>query len=91
MGKTLPYDSSKGVRARLAEVAPHFAVVDSVQGAVWLNGEYIKGLAATTVGTGNSSNTPLASPIDNFFMTDAISRASSTMAKCVLARTTMRT
>lgn len=32
------------------------------------------------------SSTPLASPISNFYMTDAISRASSIMAKCVLAR-----
>lgn len=32
---------------------------------------------------------PLRSPIDNFFMTDAISRASATMAKCVQARQSM--
>ena len=29
---------------------------------------------------------PFASSIGNFFQTDAISRASSTMAKCVIAR-----
>lgn len=33
-----------------------------------------------------SQSTPLRSPIENFYMTDAISRASRTMAKCVLAR-----
>jgi NADH dehydrogenase/NADH:ubiquinone oxidoreductase subunit G len=29
---------------------------------------------------------PLKSPIDNFYMTDAISRASAVMAKCVQVR-----
>jgi NADH-quinone oxidoreductase subunit G len=38
---------------------------------------------------GAVSAAPLVSPIDNFFMTDAISRASATMAKCVQARQTM--
>jgi NADH dehydrogenase (ubiquinone) Fe-S protein 1 len=33
---------------------------------------------------------PLRTTISNFFMTDAISRASQTMAKCVLARQQMR-
>jgi hypothetical protein len=32
----------------------------------------------------------LKTPIENFFMTDAISRASQTMAKCVQARQQMR-
>eukprot|EP00798_Chlamydomonas_sp_ICE-L_P030410 gene30410-35415_t len=79
---TLPYDSIKAVRARLAEVAPHFAVVGDLESTVWLNGEYMKGLAPSKP----ASSEPFSSPIDNFFMTDAISRASSTMAKCVLAR-----
>ena len=82
VGKTLPYDSIKGVRARLAEVAPHFGVINNVHGAVWMNGEYIKAMQSGTP----ASLAPLASPISNFFMTDAISRASQTMAKCVQAR-----
>ena len=32
---------------------------------------------------------PFASSIDNFYMTDVISRSSQTMAKCVQARGTM--
>ena len=82
LGKSLPYDSVKGVRARLAEVAPHFGVINNTQGAVWLNGEYMKSITAGAV----QGSTPLTSPISNFFMTDAISRASQTMAKCVQAR-----
>lgn len=88
LGKTLPYDSTKAVRARLAEVAPHFAVINSAHGAVWMNGEYMKAVANGTAGSAASS-LPLVSPISNFFMTDAISRASQTMAKCVQARQTM--
>lgn len=82
IGKKLPYDSIKGVRARLADVAPHFASVNAVNGAVWMNGEYMKALQSGSA----ASSAPLASPISNFFMTDAISRASQTMAKCVMAR-----
>jgi NADH dehydrogenase (ubiquinone) Fe-S protein 1 len=37
-GAALPYDDLAGVRARLAEVAPHFARVDDVEPALWLNG-----------------------------------------------------
>ena len=89
VGKTLPYDSLKAVRARLAEVAPHFSLVNNVQGAVWMNGEYMKALQAAP-GKTAASPAPLATPVENFFMTDAISRASVTMAKCVQARQTMR-
>lgn len=32
---------------------------------------------------------PFTSSIDNFYMTDAISRSSQTMAKCIQARGTM--
>lgn len=45
----------------------------------------LQGVAALASSAAPSSE-PLASPIANFYMTDAISRASQTMAKCVLAR-----
>lgn len=83
VGKPLPYDSHEALRARLAEVAPHFGAVGAIQPPVWLNGEYYKGIGQLV---GKLQATPLSSPISNFFMTDAISRASQTMAKCVLAR-----
>ncbi len=40
--KPLPYNTTDEVRARLADVAPHFALVDTVQSPMWLNGEYFK-------------------------------------------------
>ena len=42
LGKSLPYDSLEAVRRRLADVAPHFGKVTSVQQPLWLNGEYFK-------------------------------------------------
>ena len=55
-----------------------------VQSPVWLNGEYIKALAASA--SAKPSSEPLGTTIANFYMTDAISRASQTMAKCVQSR-----
>lgn len=73
MGKKLPYDTLAQVRRRLAEVNPVFAAVNQAPApAAW--GPF--GSAGTV------QPTPFVSPIENFFMTDPISRASETMAKC---------
>lgn len=85
LGVRLPYDNQGALRRRLADVSPAFADVDSRQQATWLNGAVWK--AAPPPGA--VTQAPLRSPIDNFFMTDAISRASAIMAKCVQARQTM--
>lgn len=85
LGKTLPYNDLDGVRARLAEVAPHFAKLTAAQPATWMNGEYVKALAALG-GKKELARDVLQTPVANFFMTDAISRASPVMAKCVQAR-----
>ncbi|KAG2495676.1 hypothetical protein HYH03_006276 [Edaphochlamys debaryana] len=85
LGKRLPYDSQAQVRSRLAQIAPHFANINAVQTPVWLNGEYVKGVEQLAK-QAPLQNTPLQSSIDNFYMTDAISRASRTMAKCIQAR-----
>jgi NADH dehydrogenase (ubiquinone) Fe-S protein 1 len=84
LGKPLPYDTGDQLQKRLAEVAPHFARLTTVEAPVWLNGQYVKALAAQAAAA--PADGVLKSPIDNFFMTDAISRASQTMAKCVQAR-----
>ena len=46
LGAPLPYSALDGVRARLADVAPHLAELHSVQPPLWLNGEYFKVRAA---------------------------------------------
>jgi len=60
------------VRERLAAVHPAFAAVGTVSAAAW-------GAFGTS---GGLSDKPLASSIDNYYMTDPISRASKTMAEC---------
>ena len=71
-GATLPYDSLDQVRARLAEVNPVFAAVDQALPSAW----------GAFGAEGQASAEPLDSNIDNYYMTDPISRASQTMAEC---------
>ena len=72
LGHPLPYDSLAQVRARLAEVNAVFAKTDDVTPAEW-----------TVFGVlGGLSSDPLESVIDNYYMTDSVSRASPTMAEC---------
>ena len=82
MGATLPYDSLDEVRARLVESNPAFAAIDTVRAAPW--GDF--GTA------GEIGADPFVPPIDNFYMTDPISRVSETMAECteMFVRTTQR-
>ncbi|HEX6980508.1 MAG TPA: NADH-quinone oxidoreductase subunit NuoG [Alphaproteobacteria bacterium] len=72
LGHRLPYDSIKQLRARMAVVNPVFARPNAVQPAAW----------APFGVEGPVESTPFRSPITNFYMTDPISRASATMAKC---------
>ncbi len=72
LGHTLPYDNLMQIRSRLAEVNPIFATIGTLTPAAW-----------TTFGTaGTLDPAPFSSPIANFYMTDPISRASVTMARC---------
>ncbi len=57
-----------------------------LQPHVWLNGEVIKALEAVAAKQKLQDKEVLRSPIDNYYMTDSISRASAIMAKCVIAR-----
>jgi len=74
MGSALPYDNLDALRARMEKAAPHFADVDDVPYAKW--GAFGK--------AGEVDKAAFKSPIDDFYMTDAICRASETMAKCSL-------
>ncbi|KAL4444867.1 hypothetical protein ABPG77_003917 [Micractinium sp. CCAP 211/92] len=83
LGAPLPYNTLDDVRRRLADVAPHLARRDAVEAPIWLAGEQWK---AAGDKKGAAEGGPLASGIANFYQTDAISRASKVMAKCVRAR-----
>lgn len=83
LGVTLPYDDLNAVRARLAEVAPHMERTTEVEPSTWLNGSTYAHIPA-----GTTSDAPFTSSVANFYMTDAISRASVTMAKCTSTKLT---
>jgi NADH-quinone oxidoreductase subunit G len=72
LGHKLPYDNLAQLRQRLIEVNPRFAHVDELVPADWV----ALGVAGPT-GSG-----PFVYPIENYYMTDAVSRSSPTMAAC---------
>ena len=86
LGVTLPYASLAEVRARLAEVAPHLGRRDAVEAPLWLNGEYFKAFADRVEKKDKAGAEPLGTGVSEFYQTDAVSRASRTMAACVRAR-----
>jgi len=77
IGKTLPYDSLGALRAKMARSYPSFATVDAPQRASW--GSFGK--------AGPVDSAALVYPIADFYRTDAISRASPTMAQCAAVKT----
>ena len=82
---TLPYNTLADVRARLADIAPAFARPEEVQAALWLNGAaYAHKAQAGAKAAGAAA--PLRSIVDNYYMTDYISRASAVMARATAAR-----
>jgi NADH-quinone oxidoreductase subunit G len=76
VGAKLGYDTLPQLRRRMAQINPIFDRPDAVVAAAW--GEF--GSA------GAVDATPFRSPVANFHVTCAISRASETMAKCTAAR-----
>lgn len=77
-GHTLPYDDLPSVRSRLSEISPSLTRYDVIETPS------ITQLGLTTQRKPNAQSTGeiLSSVIKNFYRTDPISRASSTMAKC---------
>jgi NADH-quinone oxidoreductase subunit G len=72
LGHQLPYDSIGQLRAALAAEHPELAELGGIVPAAW--GSFGREGALDT--------TPFRSLIENYYMTDPISRASETMAKC---------
>jgi len=85
-GNTLPQNSLDDMRARLSEIAPHLVSRGSIQGpfmALLQNGGFASVMADKAKKVTLDANTPLQTSISQFYQTDAISRASKTMARCV--------
>ena len=80
-GVALPYDSIEELRSRIFEICPHLLKFNHVEPSVFGR------IANNPSGKSSSSinNTPFCDTIDNYYMTDAISRNSITMAKCSTA------
>uniref|UniRef100_A0A3P8URS6 NADH-ubiquinone oxidoreductase 75 kDa subunit, mitochondrial n=2 Tax=Cynoglossus semilaevis TaxID=244447 RepID=A0A3P8URS6_CYNSE len=83
---TLPYDTLDEVRSRLAEVSPNLIRYEDMEEANYFKqaNELAKAVKQDLLAA------PLVPPqleLKDFFMTDSISRASQTMAKCVKAVT----
>ncbi len=75
LGQRLPYDDLAQLRRRLVEANGRFGRLDAIQPAPW----------EPFGADGQVTATPFRFPIENFYMTDPISRASETMANCTEA------
>ena len=76
VGTPLPYDTIEELRTRIAEMAPHLIKFDVIEGSGF------EKLAHAPNGNSSLNGTPLVENVDNFYMTDAISRNSHIMARC---------
>ena len=72
VGRTLPYDTLDSLRARMVEIAPTFGAVDEIATATW--DEF--------GAPGEISGEAFTGSMADFYLTDAVARASDTMAKC---------
>lgn len=83
-GASLRYNDLDGIRDRIEEVAPNLTRLDSIEPANYFK----QSVELLKQHQSSFKNQPLTPPINNlkdFYMTDSISRASLTMAKCVKA------
>ncbi|KAF2567104.1 hypothetical protein F2Q70_00027229 [Brassica cretica] len=74
-GVNLPYNSIEGVRSRIKSVAPNLVHTDEREPAAF--GPSLKPECKETMST-----TPFKPVVENFYMTNAITRASKIMAQC---------
>ncbi|MEM7650989.1 MAG: molybdopterin-dependent oxidoreductase, partial [Pseudomonadota bacterium] len=74
LGQKLPYDTQIQLRNRIFDEFKHFAVADEIAPAKW--GKFGK--------KGKVAKDDFVNPILNYYMTNAICRASDTMRACTL-------
>jgi len=85
--KALPYESLSEIRQRLTDVSPHFTRYGSVESANFFSqAAELNKISAVSTNVLDAEITSLK----DFYMTDSISKASQTMAKCVQAVQTMK-
>jgi NADH-quinone oxidoreductase subunit G len=73
LGKKLPFDTIEALQTEMTKAVPHLGKIDETTPASWG--------AFGTQGSINGGD--FTYPVDNYYMTDPIGRASITMAKCI--------
>jgi len=77
LGSVLPYDTLDQLREKLFSDHPTFGQIDHAPGSMPV------AIDTSKVGAkGDVSDTPFASPVKDFYLTNPIARASVTMAEC---------
>jgi NADH-quinone oxidoreductase subunit G len=76
LGRKLPYDSLAQLRQAIFKAVPHLARIDEIAPG---EAAGVKALAA--VG-GSPEKAPFRSPVEDFYLTNPIARASAVMAEC---------
>lgn len=85
-GATLPYDELPDLRVRMGQIAPSLIQYDTVTPGSKSISELGQTFLKKSAGI-KDTKTPFELPIQDFYLTDPISRASRTMAKCSKAFT----
>jgi NADH-quinone oxidoreductase subunit G len=76
LGKKLPYDSLAELRKAVFKAVPHLQRMDHVEPA---DAGAVKALGGKG---GSLEKAPFKSPVDDFYLTNPIARASVVMAEC---------
>ena len=73
-GATLPYDTLKELRAAMYRASPQLAALDTIETRA------VSGLETLAKLSGQASSEPFASAVSDFYLTNAVARASAVMA-----------
>jgi NADH-quinone oxidoreductase subunit G len=76
MGKKLPYDSLAALRQAIFKAAPHLMRVDQIEAGKPADVETLAGRG------GSVEKAPFISPVQDFYLSNPIARASAVMAEC---------
>lgn len=76
LGKKLPYDSLSAVRQAMFKTAPHLMRIDQIE-----VGD-VAGVKALAARGGTVEKAAFKSPVEDFYLTNPIARASAIMAEC---------
>jgi NADH-quinone oxidoreductase subunit G len=76
VGKKLPYDSLSALRQAIFKATPHLMRIDRIETG---HADAIETLAAKG---GSVDKTPFKSPVEDFYLTNPVARASAVMAEC---------